>query len=225
MSLLLNKRADSPGLIYTHAETGHKQHAWDINTLMGLIKKYRVDNSFTPVSQEDVEEQICQTLPPDWCHYSTGGAPTDFIDLQLTPDDVIRGTAALGEIAARRAASMLVPSWTPFVEQEEAERRAAICAGCYAKTTLSGCRSCDGFVAAIKTLIGGRQTKADNVLAAHACAVCKCSASAQVHVKAEILAKGVDEKMMAKYSQIEHCWKFKELQALTTEGEAPNPPQ
>jgi len=221
MSLRLIKRADSPGLNYVHPETGQKHFAWDMTTLFKLVTDYRTVNNLPVVDRETVEDQVCQTLGGDWCQHSSGGKPQDFIDLRLTPEDVLRGTMALGEIAARRAASALIPSWSPFVDQETAEARAATCATCYAKAPLTGCRSCDGFVATVQGVIGDRHTKSDHLLVAQACGICKCAASVQVHIKDEILARGIDDAMRAKFAQVGHCWK----NSLTNNPEQSSPAQ
>lgn len=221
MSLRLIKRADSPGLTYVNPETGHKQFAWDMKTLMLLVEKYRRDNGFLPVEREQVEDQICQMLPPGWCEYTTGGQPNDFVDVRIGKDDVLRGTRVLSEIAVRRAASVLVPSWTPFVEQEEAERRAAICAACYAKVSVEGCVSCDDYIPVISAVIGDRTTKADAQLGIAACAICKCAARAHVHVKADVLSRGVDDAMLAKFKLVEPCWKWRVIEEYRLTESAP----
>lgn len=215
MSLRLNPSAESPGLRYTHPESQHQHFAWDIHTLMSLVNTYRQQNNFPVVSQEDVEDAVCQSLPANWCHQASGANRNDFDNLRLTKDDVLRGTMALSEIAARRAASTLIPSWTPFVDQATAEARAATCSQCYAKTPVTGCRSCDTYISAISAIIGDRKTSFDPFLSTSACGICKCSLSAQVHVKGDILLRGMDDGMKAKFAGVGHCWR----NSLTEEPE------
>lgn len=215
MSLRLNASAESPGLRFTHPESQHQHFAWDIHTLMSLISTYRQQNNFPPLSQEQVEDAVCQSLPANWCHQDAGNNKTDYDNLRLTKDDVVRGTKVLTEVMARRVASIVVPSWTPFVDQETAESRAAICSQCYARTPVLGCRACDDYLTTVGAIIGDRKTSHDQHLALYACGVCKCSCTAQVHVKGDILARSMDDDMKAKYTNLGHCWK----NTLTTDLE------
>lgn len=215
MSLRLNANSESPGLVFKHPESGFEHRAWDIHTLIGLIGPYRINNGWPALSQEQIEDAVCQSLPANWCHQASGANQNDFDNLRLTKDDVLRGTLALSEIAARRAASTLIPSWTPFVDQDTAEARAATCSQCYAKTPVTGCRACDTYLTAIGAIIGGRKTSHDAFLSTSACGICKCSLSAQVHVKGDILLRGMDDAMKAKFSEVAHCWR----NSLTEEPE------
>jgi hypothetical protein len=218
MNLLrIKKRPDSPpgGFIYAH-ETGHRSQAWDKETMLRLAKDYRRVNNL-PIP-DDFEEQaihqLCTTLPPDWCEYSQGGSPADFIDVRLTMADVLRGTLALAEVLARRIGAFFVPGFSPYVLQEEAEARAATCSACYVKVQIEGCASCSELFPIISRIIGDKKTKSDHALLSKACAICKCSAVAQVHLKPEILARNVTDTQLAQFSQIPHCWKFSAVQSV-----------
>lgn len=225
--LRFNQRPDAPpdGFRYMVPQTGHVIRGLDRDTWLMEIKNHLRMNSI-PIPDdllEQAEDQCCKLMPPGWCHYTDGSQPQDFIDQRLTVDDVLRGTFAMGEIMARRAAALLVPSWSPFVDQELAESRAQTCSSCYAKVPVQGCLSCLEFTGKVGAIIGDRHTRADATLEIHACGICKCSAKAQVHVKAEILARGVDDAMLAKFALIPHCWKGKEISALTEDTETSSP--
>ena len=224
MGLRLDKRSDAPPDWYrfTVPATGKVISALDPDTWISEIKNYyRINNIPIPDDLREIaEDQICQLLPPGWCHYSDGGQPSDYIDTRLGIDDVLRGTAALGEVVARRLASVLVPGWSPFVSQEEAESRAATCAACYVKTPVAGCLACREFSGAIGLVIGDRKTKADPQIEFASCAICKCSAKVQVHVKGDILARNVDDAMLAKFKRVEFCWKWRAIEQARLTPEA-----
>lgn len=227
MGLRLNKRSDAPpdGLRYMVPETGQVIRSLDKDTWLLEIKNHLRMNSI-PIPDdlaERAEHQCCQTLPPGWCRYSEGGEPSDYIDVRLGLDDVLRGTAVLSEIMARRVAALVNPDWSPFVDQATAEARAAICAACYAKVPVQGCLSCREFTAAAGKVVGSRTTKADASLEIHACAICKCAAKSQVHIRGEILARGVDDAMLKRFQGVPHCWKTAAIEeARLTKDEEPS---
>jgi len=229
MGLRLNKRSDSPPdwFRFTVPETGHVIRSLDVDTWMLEIKNYyRVNSIPVPDNLREIaEDQVCQLLPPGWCHYSDGGAPADYIDTRLGIDDVLRGTAVVSEIIARRIAAVLSPDWSPFVTQEEAEARAATCAACYVKVPVQGCLSCREFSGAVGAVIGNRKTKSDPQLEFHSCAICKCSAKAHVWVKGEVLGIGMSDEMLASFDKIPHCWKAQAIREarLTSENEQSSP--
>ena len=79
-----------------------------------------------------------------------------------------------------------------IVSQEEAERRASICAGgdgkpaCPHNKHVSGCLGCRGVGEAISNLIGGRKTSKDQNL--HQCSVCHgCMLGPKVFLPLEVI--------------------------------------
>jgi hypothetical protein len=72
-----------------------------------------------------------------------------------------------------------------LVPQEEAERRAAICAGCPMNQSLGGfCSACTDILGRFVKLVSGHTTSQDASL--HNCAVCSCRLVAAVHVPLEV---------------------------------------
>jgi hypothetical protein len=73
-----------------------------------------------------------------------------------------------------------------FVSQEEAERRANICAGCPNNVTLQfSCGACmGGVMKLIHGVLGDRKTKNDYALGA--CLVCSCELKSAVHVPLDV---------------------------------------
>lgn len=149
------------------------------------------------------EDQFCALMPPGWCRYSDGTDPRDFIDTRIGIGDLFRGMDVL---------KSLVTEPEPYVSQQQANERAAICASCPANITVPGCLPCIGFSNIVLAISGGRTTPHDHLL--KQCAICRCGTAAMVHVKAEVLEKGVTADQMAKYQLLSHCWKSKEIEAL-----------
>lgn len=170
-----------------------KRHAFDL--LYGDVQAHRSDNGYAPVTREEVQNQNCQRLPDDArSEYCDGeGAGVDGVTLGLA--DIMRGTEAI--LRFKLAGS-------PLVEPDEAERRAAICAGClYNAPYKSGCGgTCAELVALVDRLIGGAKTSHDARL--KACAVCKCSIPAKIWIDKSILDAVDTAEVKAKYPS--WCW-------------------
>jgi hypothetical protein len=94
-----------------------------------------------------------------------------------------------------------------FVSQEEAERRANICAGCPNNVTLQfSCGACmGGVMKLIHGVLGDRKTKNDYALGA--CLVCSCELKSAVHVPLDVQHNGLNDELKNDFRQITHCWK------------------
>lgn len=75
-----------------------------------------------------------------------------------------------------------------WVAQEEAERRAAICAGCPYNVVVSGCWGCKGPLNWIVEMMGNRQTSRDADL--QQCSKCFCTLRAKVHIPLDVMLEG-----------------------------------
>jgi hypothetical protein len=71
-----------------------------------------------------------------------------------------------------------------LVDQEEAERRAKICASCPYQIQASGCWGCKGVAGMLPQIAGARKTSFDMQL--KACGVCGCYNSVSVHLPVSI---------------------------------------
>lgn len=118
-----------------------------------------------------LQDLICQQN-----HGWKGCRPTDG-KRYLGLEDVIRwGRTILNSIGLE------------FASQEEAERRASICAGCRYQTEISGvCSVCSGLPALMLKLISGKSTSQDEKL--KHCQFCGCLNKAAVHYPLEALQK------------------------------------
>lgn len=85
-----------------------------------------------------------------------------------------------------------------LVAQEEAERRAEICAKCPVQIPTSGCWGCKGIAGLIPAIAGAKTTSFDPQL--KACGVCGCYNAVSVHLP---LSAQID----ASLDFPSHCWK------------------
>jgi hypothetical protein len=172
------------------------------------IKQHYEDNNIPlPDGWEALaEDQLCRVLPSGYCVYSDGSKPAVFLD-RMTTDDWKRGMTVLEQVAT-------APD--PLVDQATAESRARICAACPANIVLKGCSACAGIADWIVRIRGSVKTEPDKKLAQ--CGVCHCSNRAQVWVKAELLAKGVNAEQRALFETLPWCWKTQALRELETQA-------
>lgn len=142
-------------------------------------------------------------------HRKAMGFPFDDADFQ---DELCRQNTAIdcsgrvippGErhmtIADVRRFMSSLSSWDgSFVDQEEAERRATICAGCPMNVVVHGCKGCGGILKWVNEKLGGNATSKDRAL--ESCAVCGCYNAVSVWIPLE--AQNTDGLTFA-----EGCWK------------------
>lgn len=135
-----------------------------------------------------VEHHICQLVPKGFCAGGPNRPKVSFLSASA-----IRDATRLFMTSLFRGKGNLVP-------QEEADRRAKICANC--PLNLHGiCTSCMGneFQDIFRWLIArGRRTPYDSVL--DTCSVCGCLLKAKVHIPIEELSK------LKKHTYPKNCW-------------------
>lgn len=191
-------------LRFQHVD-GHQSVACDVATWYAKIEKHEKDNGreLAPDWKEAAQDQLCRILPPGWCSYDNGEVPSTFVNVRIGRDEFLRGMKVLTAIAVDD---------NPIVPQELAESRAKTCASCPANVNIDGCSACSGIANIIASIKGANRTEADPLL--KACAACGCSNKSQVHIRADLLRKGVDEKQMTELRSIPWCWKAKEIDSL-----------
>jgi hypothetical protein len=91
-----------------------------------------------------------------------------------------------------------------LVSQEEAERRAKICAACPHQIATSGCWGCKGIAGMLPHIAGARKTSYD--LQLKACGICGCFNSVSVHLPVEV--QGGENLEFPDF-----CWKSKQSQS------------
>lgn len=188
---------------FRHPISGHEEafHAWGL--LRSWVTAHCEANSYPPVSDDEIEAQICERLGPATAERLCEGSGLSVNGVSLHWKELMGGTAVLAShlLGGRRV-----------VEQEEAERRAGICVVCprnsiFSKPCGGNCPELDDVV---KGVVGGGTTTRDADL--HACSVCLCLNRAQVWVPIATLAVGTDADFIEKAP--EPCWKRAGLLAL-----------
>jgi hypothetical protein len=93
---------------------------------------------------------------------------------------------------------------TQLVSQEEAERRASICASCPYNVPTSGCATCRTSIGVLRNKLMRVSSSQDDKL--EACGICGCDLKTIVHVPLETLShRGLE----AEYQQVPWCWQKK----------------
>jgi hypothetical protein len=136
-----------------------------------------------------IEAAICASLSPE--------------DQVAYCDTGIRSRSAVGfgeVVTFTKWLSNWLTKGMPLVSQEEANRRAAICAGCPYNVSIHGCAVCATSIGILRNkLMQAEPTTSNSKL--QACGVCGCDLKTIVHVPLNTLAhRGLD------YSKVPWCW-------------------
>lgn len=200
--LAVADRVPQGGFSFVVPENGYRMGPFHtIQELYDKVQSHYQDNNLALPDnwKELVVDQLCQRLPAGWCMYKDG-EPSKGITNILSFDNIKKGVASLTQLTLDA-----VKGEDPFVGQDEANRRAEICARCHLNMNASFCMGCGGariildMVAKVK---GERKTPLDNML--QNCGVCGCRNDAIVHVKKNILLKGESEDTTNKRPK--WCW-------------------
>lgn len=168
----------------------------DLQDLAHRVSGYRIINN---LSLGDPESEI-----QDWLCRHTGA--------QCVParrPAPMPGVKAKGAMVARFLNAML--QWMlrgGHVDQEEAERRAEICASCPFNVHIddANCFGCFGFGEKVSKIIGNRRTRMEDSL--HFCSLCGCSNAVSAFVPMDILARAHKlEEFPADIGGGIPCWK------------------
>lgn len=208
MQRLIDQSTVPPdGYRYLQPETRITIRAGDYWELFTQVGKHRKVNNIPlgPLWREEVEDQLCKTLPPGFCKEIDPTRKATGVLTRIHWEDLQRGMGVMIDWASQGR---------PHVADDVAESRAAICSRCYYNVALaSGCNACRGIVNLVYRAIGGARTSLDPLL--KQCAVCKCSNQAQVHFPIEVLAEATPDEMIPLFPDF--CWKGQELIELKKE--------
>ena len=181
------------GWRYVVPETKTSLKSGSLEDLKREVKKHLEANSL-PVPADlaaVIENQLCELIGPEWCSWGSAkyaAHPT------MSASDVVNGTK-------------VILSWklegSPFEDQNEANRRAAICASCMMNVHVAGCVGCSGLQGVVRKMVGGKKTAHDHLL--KSCAICKCLNGAQVWLPLDTLWRGVTSDINEAFP--DHCWK------------------
>ena len=192
--LTVTNKVDVPnkGWIFTVEETGVTLNGGTINQLKNMVHNHmRANNVRIPADlNEIIEDTACRNLDK-WSRWCEERKPVDqtIRRSKWTAADVKRFLTTVKNWGTQTRFA--------FVDQDEAERRAAICAACPMNVEVSGCMGCAGVGAMVKLLRGTRTTREDRKL--NYCDVCGCALQVKVHLPLE----AVDNSGL-EYPP--HCW-------------------
>jgi len=173
--------------------TGIRISATTYNDLVRNVQQFRRNNGITWEGSlgAEIQQQICGRLNAvDQVANCSGGLipPTH---RSVGAKDVMRFLSVMGS---------WVSSGGGFVEQEEAERRAAICAGCSFNVEAAGCSVCQDIAGNVAKVLGGRSTPHDAQL--KNCGICGCEGKSSVHMPLDTLKAG-----SSGYEYPTWCWR------------------
>ena len=175
-------------------ETGVRVKAGSVRRLKVMVRQHLDANRIAvpPGLDELVEDMACRNLGK-WDHWCTDA-----------PVPVAAGARARSRWNVRDVLRFLktIIAWGSktgfaFVDQAEAERRAAICATCPLNVQVSGCLGCSGVSKLVRHIRNKRTTSFDPNL--HTCEACGCELKVKVLVPLDVIDNtGVEYP--------EHCW-------------------
>lgn len=200
MNWKFRNHSDVPprGYQYVDPDTGHTITGNSYSQWQSRIVDHRRANNLPPLDPLVAEDQNCGKLDAGSCQMyceSTDPAIRSVHAIGLHWSDIVRGTKT---IASFKLAG------SPLVSQEEANRRAAICAKCPFKVNYTQpCGyMCGELFELVNSLVGGAKT--DHIEQMEACGVCHCSLPAKVWLPLPILEKFETPEISAAYPDF--CW-------------------
>jgi hypothetical protein len=198
--VILKNRDHTPpgGFRFVHPETGYESKAIDIYSWMENIAAHRKANNLPPIFEETAVEQLCKTIPPNWCEHE--GAGRKWVNTRLRWGDIVSGA---------KAYASFILSGFKSVSQDEANRRGRICSGCYLRVSPQGCGSCVKIAQLITGDIAGKKTDFDQNLINMACGVCACPVASLVWFPMPILEKPEVDSPEKQEAYPRFCWRKK----------------
>jgi hypothetical protein len=192
----LRNLSDGPpgGWRFKHLDTGFVSTGVTFQSLVQKVLQYRQNHQVPIVSEgfarlsDEIEADICASMEPaDQASY----CDTKFRLLTgIHWKEVWRFLLTL---------AVWVKTGFTQVPQEEAERRAAICAVCPLNVGLAGCAICRTSLKAMRDALMSASTTQDTKL--QACGVCGCDNKTQVHVSIAVL------RTAKELEYPDWCWK------------------
>lgn len=170
---------------------GERIKAGDKSELLDkCMNLLRSRNMPIPIDLEwQIEDAICKRMPPDCKDCSPRNKKHIVIDANMV----------------KRFMLTMEDWWKKgfnYVPQEEADRRAAICASCPLQHEAEGCFGCRGIQGLVNVVRGKRSTPYDGRLLN--CSVCGCFNQVQVHIPLDVLQKASGD---LDYNGNPECWK------------------
>jgi hypothetical protein len=180
---------------------------------MQNVRKYREANNL-PIDinfRRQVEIQICDTLSDEdagiYCTFledDDSQNPPSLRRFQSTPTDLENFGKAVQSVL--ETASKNKPL---HVSQEEANKRAAICASCSFNLPIANCWGCGTLGSIYRGIVGYKATASDTQL--QSCDVCGCDNKTQVHFTKEVLQLAASKQELVATEFPNWCWKKEAL--------------
>jgi hypothetical protein len=157
--------------------------------------KRRKANGLRELNNEEMQDRLCQRLPPGWCRDELGHATIAPGSMALTLTDVIQGTRTLAAWFAHGRKR---------VSEDEIVRRSYLCNQCPKHVPIHGCQGCSGHTlrSLANGIVGGRDLPTDSML--QGCSVCKCSLKAKTRLPVEDIVPHMSKEQLAQLW--ERCW-------------------
>jgi hypothetical protein len=163
-----------------------------IYDLEGEVSKRCKANGIPTPSTAEIEDQICQRLPPGYCRDASNRATVAPGSMAVSLSDVISGTKALAKWFLHGS-----------VSNEEIVRRTYICNECPENRPISGCTGCAAHsLHQVMNAIVVKHLPSDAVL--QSCAVCRCSLPAKVRMRVDDLLPNMPTDQIARLP--DKCW-------------------
>lgn len=215
------------GWCYKVPETGQDFCGSSLSELMtNLAAHYKAAGYPQPPNLARlVEDYICDRIP-DYCGGQPRAARADDLarqgwvaGLKHTFTNVLAGTATIGTVIKDNVLSKLFGFTSPFVEQPQANSRAAVCTSgfngqpCPENVEVQGCTNCnlETLHVAVRTVVGSRTTAHDARL--KACRVCICDLRTKVHIRHALIWHHLSDAQREALPA--HCWVVREATTAT----------
>lgn len=181
------------GFTFICPKTGVRFNHIVFSELKNRVRLFNIANGFPlpPGWEDEFEDRCCENYEPPVWHYVDTGLNTEGRSIQV--GDVVNFV---------RVVETWMEEGREFVAQEDADRRAAICAACPHNQDVAGCTPCVKMIEKVARVLGHRATRFDSQL--KGCGVCSCSNQVQVHVPLEVLHRGITPAMVFPE---QFCWK------------------
>lgn len=185
------------GWQFRQKESNFSMSGITFGSLLGKVAQHRTNLNYPPVSEgfltlaDEVEAHICQSLSPEdqYNNCDTGVTAARSVHWKLVAQFL------------KTLASWFLIHGLKRVEQDEAERRAAICAKCPLNVGMNGCGTCRAALQGVREALMNAHTSQDAEL--RACGVCGCDNKMQVHVPIDSLNAATNSKT----AYPDWCWK------------------
>lgn len=206
----LADRSTTPpgGWRWVQPESGRVFQHYSRDAFYKEIQAHRLGNGYeiTPTWREEIEDQLCRDHP-EWgrqiCKRTQPLGPRKPISFAALQSFLNVIVAWIQNFAAGR---------DPFVDQAEADRRAAICTNCEFNANLGfSCGACADIVfRALSGILGGtRSTPYDEHLGG--CSICSCALKVAVWTPLEVQQRGLNEELREEFKMVPWCWKKENL--------------